>query len=67
MVNTIGLELCTFEVRWLMVVICPAAQLFADMRTLRTEISALRDQSEQEVVYIVLCSLHVYYPHRKLP
>ncbi len=41
---------------WLMVVICPAAQLFANVRTLHTEISALRDQSEQEVVYVVPCS-----------
>ena len=50
MVNTIGLELCTFEMRWLMVIICPAEQLFADVRTLHTGISALRAQSEQGVV-----------------
>ena len=40
----------------MMVVICPAAQLFADVRTLHIEISALRAQSEQGGVYVVLCS-----------
>ena len=41
---------------WLMVVIFPVAQLFADARILRTEIPARRYQSEREVVYIVPCS-----------
>jgi hypothetical protein len=33
-----------------------AAQLFVDLRTLRTEISVIRNQSEREVVYVVPCS-----------
>jgi hypothetical protein len=50
----------------LIVVIFPVAQLFANMRTKRTEIAARRYQSERVVVYIVPCIRHVYYyPHRK--
>ncbi len=50
MVKTIDVELCAFEMPWLMVVICPAEQLYADVRTLHTAISALSAQSEQGVV-----------------
>ena len=34
---------------WLMVVICLATQLFVEARTLRSKISAIRNQSEQEL------------------
>ena len=50
MVKTIDVELCAFEMPWLMVVICPAEQLYADVRTLHTGISALSAQYEQGVV-----------------
>ena len=33
MVKTVDVELSAFEMRWLMVVICPAEQLFADVHT----------------------------------
>jgi hypothetical protein len=35
---------------WLMMDVRPAAQLFVEARTLRTEISSIRNQSEREVV-----------------
>jgi len=50
MVKTIDVELCTFEMLWLIVVICPAEQMFAEVRKLYAGISALRAQSEQGVV-----------------
>jgi hypothetical protein len=46
MVKTIDVELFAFEMPWLTVVICPSSQLFANVRTLRTEITDLRAQSE---------------------
>jgi len=45
MVKTVDVELSAFEMRWLMVVICPAKPLFADVLTLYTGISALSGQS----------------------
>ena len=50
MVKTIDVELCAFEMPWLMVVICPAGQLFADVRKFHVEISALSARPEQGVV-----------------
>ena len=64
--ENIHLERVPLKCFWLMVVIFPVAQLFADARILRTEIPARRYQSEREVVYAVPCIRHVnYYPHRK--
>ena len=42
--------MCTCKMLWLMVVICPAELLFAEVRKLYTGISALRAQPEQGVV-----------------
>jgi len=50
MVKSIDVELFAFEMPWLTVVICPAEQMFAEVRKLYTGISALRTQSEQGVV-----------------
>jgi hypothetical protein len=50
MVKTIDVELFAFEMLWLTGAICPAEQMFAEVRTLYTGISALRAQSEQGVV-----------------
>jgi hypothetical protein len=48
--ENIHLELFAFEMPWLTGVIRPAEQMFAEVRTLYTGISALRAQSEQGVV-----------------
>ncbi len=50
MVKTIDVELFAFEMRWLVVIICPAEQMFAYVRKLHNGISTLRAQSEQGVV-----------------
>jgi hypothetical protein len=54
--ENIHLEPGVLEMLWLIVVTCPAAQLFADLRTARTENAAIQDQPEQKVVYVVPCS-----------
>ena len=50
MVKNIDVEPFAFEMPWLTRVIRPAEQMFSEVRTLYTGISALRAQSEQGVV-----------------
>ena len=50
MVKTVDVGLGAIEMRWLIVIICPAKPLFANVLTLYTGISALSGQSGQRVV-----------------